>query len=547
MRITNLFRAPAHRISELYPPRHIRAILNQCREQDAKDNAALSPPPDERIRTISLLFAEAYPPTRQLSLVQRLQELNWFDDSEPSSVIAWLTRMRTRQSGQGFYNLGFFGKKQVFRGAECELPESVDVARAYLFQLTPGHTIIVFQFEYKADAPQLLPNALSTVHSTRVERTNKGWRFHIPESQKRTAIIAACQTRRQEAIKWVRSLLPGMFVEEGISMFPTLEVTLTQKASLADAPTSVDDYRHLLGLDTYAPISDEHFGGAIVRFSEADLSNHLFLTATDNSLLASKDITVYGGRTTQGLNNALWSELNGWFAEWSLNAVMMTYERSVARLRDTLWATSRHTTSRHHLSARVRCDAMAFTHELQCLTENCHHGTGRAREFYFCNADGTKETTREVLCRSLRDRARGLARSARLAMDAEQATSAMDGARSNDRLQKTMAALTFVGVAIAGLQLYQAISPSPSDARPAISQAPTPAAPGTEPASVARRVDTPTSARSTQRIDLPSTATKPRGDEPQRQPAPTKRQDNPGKTTPAGQTGKSNSSPAHQN
>lgn len=231
LRFPNLFRSP---------DREEREYL---RHRDAEDNLASRVPSDERLRQVALWGVEVFGPAEADRLYSAITRLGWNDErlfglnTDPPG--SWIGEQRT-YGIEGSLNLGVIerpGKSRFLpRGRHAQLPDAVDYAHGWVYQLSPSVTAICICFvltDVASNAYQAEINLdRKTVHKPR----EGGYRSYNVEHAKRRAVDVARIKLRAVVTEWFAENLPGLFsVASDGSRLPTAELLTTLNQSLLDA------------------------------------------------------------------------------------------------------------------------------------------------------------------------------------------------------------------------------------------------------------------------------------------------------------------------
>jgi len=225
--------------------------------RDAEDNVASRVPSDERLRQVALWGIEVFGPAEIDGLYLALEKLGWNEDrlfglnTAPSS---WIREQRTYGT-EGNLNLGLIerpGKSRFIpRGRPAPLPEAVDYAHGYVYQLSPSVTAVILCFVLNDSASSAYQVELSIDRRTEHEPLDNGYRSYNVEHVKGRAIDLARSKSRKIVIEWFDTHLPGLFsrAPDG-NRLPTAELLTTAQQPLfgeiADAKRREPDWVKLV-------------------------------------------------------------------------------------------------------------------------------------------------------------------------------------------------------------------------------------------------------------------------------------------------------------
>lgn len=209
------------------------------KQRDVDDNLSSRVPADERLRQTALWGVEVFGPGEVGALNLALDRLGWNDDrlfSFNTNPSPWIDKQRTYGT-EGNLNLGVIerpGKSRFLpRGRPAPLPEGVDYAHGYVYQLSPSFTAIVLCFiltDSVSDSHRIELNLdRKTVH----EPLEGGYRSYGVEHAKRRAVDQARSRSRTLIVEWFAQHLPGRFsrAPDG-NRLPTAELITTTSQPL---------------------------------------------------------------------------------------------------------------------------------------------------------------------------------------------------------------------------------------------------------------------------------------------------------------------------
>jgi hypothetical protein len=218
------------------------------RRRDAEDNLSSRVPPREELRQIALWGVEIFGPAEAERLHVAMSRLGWNDEqlfglsADPG---AWVGEQRTYGS-EGSLNLGTIerpGKSRfLLRGRRAPLPESVDYAHGWVFQLSPSVTAVIICFTLKEPLTTSFQTELNLDRRTVNEPLDGGYRLNDVEHAKRKAVELARTHARALIVNWFNAHLPGLFSLAGDgNRLPTAELlTTNSQALLPDEQTTVN-------------------------------------------------------------------------------------------------------------------------------------------------------------------------------------------------------------------------------------------------------------------------------------------------------------------
>ena len=218
------------------------------KQRDLDDNLSSRVPVEERLRQTALWGVEVYGPGEVSALNLALNRLGWNDDrlfglnTNPS---LWIDKQRTYGT-EGNLNLGVIerpGKSRFLpRGRPALLPEGVDYAHGYVYQLSPSFTAIILCFVLTDTASDSYRIEINLDQKTTHESLEGGYRSHGVEHAKRRAVDQLRSRSRALIVKWFAQHLPGRFslAPDG-NRLPTAELITTTIQPLFPEPRKVLD------------------------------------------------------------------------------------------------------------------------------------------------------------------------------------------------------------------------------------------------------------------------------------------------------------------
>lgn len=209
------------------------------KQRDEDDNLSSRVPADERLRQTALWGVEVFGPGEVDALNLALDRLGWNDErlfglsTNPSP---WINKQRTYGT-EGNLNLGVFerpGKSRFLpRGRPAPLPEGVDYAHGYVYQLSPSFTAIILCFVLADSVSDSYRIELNLDRKTVHEPLEGGYRSYGVEHAKRRAVDQARSRSRTSIVEWFAKHLPGRFsrAPDG-NRLPTAELITTTSQPL---------------------------------------------------------------------------------------------------------------------------------------------------------------------------------------------------------------------------------------------------------------------------------------------------------------------------
>lgn len=220
-------------------PSPYRSERDYLRERDAQQNLATRVPSDERLRQIAVWGVEIYGPAEIDKLQLGMKRLGWNDErlfSFNRNPGSWIDEQRTYGT-EGSFNLGLIdrpGKSRfIMKARPAPLPEAVDYAHGWIFQLSPSITAVIICFVLREPAGNTYQREINLDRKTVHEHLEGGYRSYDVEHAKRRAVDAARASARTIATNWFGTHLPGLFslAPDG-NRLPTTELLLTDNACL---------------------------------------------------------------------------------------------------------------------------------------------------------------------------------------------------------------------------------------------------------------------------------------------------------------------------
>jgi hypothetical protein len=222
-------------------PSPYRGDREYLRRKDIEDNLNSRVPPDERLRQSALWAVEIFGPAEADKLHTSLTKLGWNEarlyglNTDPGS---WLGEQR-KYGTEGSLNLGVIerpGKSHFLsRGRHAPLPDAVDFAHGWLYQLSPSVTAVILCFVMKESATVAYEVEINRDRKTMHEPLQGGYRVHnVGHLKRRSVELVRIETRAMVA-DWFASHLPGLFslAADG-NRIPTAELLTTKDKQLFD-------------------------------------------------------------------------------------------------------------------------------------------------------------------------------------------------------------------------------------------------------------------------------------------------------------------------
>ncbi len=437
--------------------------------RDIEDNLKLRVPPDQRLRQSALWAVEIFGPAETDKLYSALAKLGWNEDrlfsfnADPGS---WLSEQR-KYGTEGCLNLGMIerpGERRFLTlGRHAPLPDAVDYAHGWLYQLSPSVTAVILCFAMKESTAVAYEVEINRDRKTTHEPLGGGYRTHSVEYLKRRSIELVRKETRAIVADWFSNHLPGLFclAADG-NRIPTAELLTTKDQQLFDDEhTSVDP--HWVQLAT--PLGRGEVW--TLRSSDAirlcwpdfedDLRFHGVIHLRTTGLTAA-DMLHRGNHGNASYVSLVDDHLRGVLVHFAAIAALREITR---RLRLTPSALAADTTSRR---GTVRCleqirlffdrsvGVPALTSELVAASEHIHSYKWNCSEFQ--TTPWHKDEKPRLMSETLRARTHFLAIRAR---DLEKETrelleqlSAILSTRENIRTQARMELVT-IGAAIVSI------------------------------------------------------------------------------------------------
>jgi hypothetical protein len=329
--------------------------LGEAREyhekKDPEDNRNTTPPDDERIEVHSVWVAECYAPSHTASLMAGIRGLGWdqerVTDFFKGGVSGWLNEGRKSPYGGAYLNLSPIERpgQRRFIGPEirvADLPDSVDYARGYAFNILSSLTIITLQFVLTDEAATVLEDTLRTPLRTVFEEEGDTTRIITVVNGKQEAVHRARVNLRSECATWFKENIPGLFSEGSLDGdFPTCEfITLQQARPFERSPkgTPIDNYKWLLGMEHDSDAwNSSSLPGLRLEVPTRGFQQSpyaLVLAGKKDEIASDEDLSMYGGRNRNGYTGWLDQRIDGVLSVWSLQALLAAYEQRLAVLRD---------------------------------------------------------------------------------------------------------------------------------------------------------------------------------------------------------------------
>lgn len=466
--LRSVWRRLHYRFPNWVPLPH-RGDREYLRRRDIEDNLKSRIPPDEHLRQIALWAVEIFGPAEADRLHSALTKLGWNEDrlfgfnADPGS---WLSEQR-KYGTEGSLNLGVIerpGKSRfLLRGRHAPLPDAVDYAHGWLYQLSPSVTAVVLCFAMKESATVAYEAEINRDRKTTHEPLKGGYRSYNVEHLKRRSIEFVRKEARAMVADWFTIHLPGLFslATDG-NRIPTAELLTTKEQQLFDDErTPVDP--HWTRLATPLGIREVWTlkSSDAIRLCwpgfEDDLRFHGVIHLR-TARLSTEDLLHRGNHGDASYVSLVDDHLRGVLVHFAAIAALREVTR---RLRLTPSALAADTTSRR---GTVRCleqirlffdrsvGIPAFTSELAAGSEHVHSYKWNCSEFY--TTPWHKDEKPSLMSETLRARThffairtQGLEKETRQLLEQ---LSAILSTRENIRTQTRMELVT-IGAAIVSI------------------------------------------------------------------------------------------------
>lgn len=303
-----------------FVPTPNRDDRDYIRRRDAESNLATRVPADERLRQVALWGVEIFGPAEADALNGAIERLGWNEDqllglnTNPAS---WINEQRTYGT-EGNLNLGVIERpgnsRFLPRGRTAPLPESVDYAHGYIYQLSPSVTAVIICFVLKESASRAYHEELDLDRKTVHEPLKGGYRSHTVEHAKRRAVDLSRTRSRAQIVEWFEAHLPGFFsrTPDG-NRLPTAELISTTSEPLLVGVTAQKhpepDWIRLLSQLGHPEIwtLNDCAGLALCwPESEGDLRYHAIVSLRTSLITA--DHLKYRGETGDAVHASIVSE-----------------------------------------------------------------------------------------------------------------------------------------------------------------------------------------------------------------------------------------------
>ena len=454
------------------PERH--ELLEMYRKHDADDNAKTEPPSDEVIDLRCVWAVEFYTPSQISKLVRGFESLGWNTDDSLGlhhNPTRWVQCTRESPDGGGWLNLGAIqrpsGGIHFDFGRKAPLPSGVEYALAAMYSLTSSITCIVIGFVLEEGQNRRFEQALRQRRQTYLmPLRGRGHRIVDPSAQKATDIMTLRDEMRELAAGWFGAHLPGLFASGSLAgEYPTCEF-LTLRNAVPFPPHSARDYTHYQWLsilnisnDFYAWNSKELRGMKFVWPLSDDIHSRFHSVIVAREADFSEDIMRHYGGTNRGpIASYVNQFMQGLLSRWALAALLSGFESYLNNMRDSTDFKPNDKVKplrllenlAHHITQSV--DISAVSAELQNFAApKGRWFTHNVNVFYPCNPDlwrNEEIVLTEVIRQQIAGRAGWLRNVDRSVRDILIQYGTVLGARENIKLQKRMAYLTWVILAL---------------------------------------------------------------------------------------------------
>jgi hypothetical protein len=229
------------RLPGLVPSPYV-ADRDYLRDRDANHNLASRVPSEESLRQIAIWGVEIFGSAEIDRLQLGLKRLGWNDDrlfGFKSNAGSWIDEQRTYGT-EGSLNLGLIdrpGKNRfLLQGRPASLPDAVDYAHGWVYQLSPSITAVSLCFVLKKSASNAYQAEINLDRKTVHEPLGDGYRSYDVEHAKRCAVDQARIRTRAFITEWFAAYLPGLFslAPDG-NRLPTAERLTTESECLLTA------------------------------------------------------------------------------------------------------------------------------------------------------------------------------------------------------------------------------------------------------------------------------------------------------------------------
>ena len=454
------------------PERH--ELLERYRRRDADDNAKSEPPSDEVIDLRCVWAVEFYTPSQISKLLRGFESLGWNTDDSLGSdrnPTHWVQRNRELPHGGGWFNLGIIQRSGEGRdfghGRKAPLPSGVEYALASMYSLRSSITCIVIGFVLDETQNSRFEQALRRRRqSYRIPLPGRWYRIANPSAQKETDIRTLRDEMREHAAGWFRAYLPGLFASGRLAReYPTCEF-LTLRNAVPFPPHSArdhtkDEWLRILNIhdDFYAWRAKELRGLKFVWPLRHDTHSrfHAVIAAREEDF-SGEMMRPYGGNDRNSLVCYVDQFVNGLLSRWALAGFLAGFERYLNNVRDSADFKPNDRVKPLHLLEDLAShiaksvDIAAMSVELQNFA--AHKGTWFTHDinvFYPCNPAlhrNAEIVLIEAIRQQIADRAEWLRNVDPPVRDMLIQYGATLGARENIKLQKRMAYLTWVILAL---------------------------------------------------------------------------------------------------
>lgn len=366
--------------------------------REAEDNAASRVPTEERLRQVAIWGVEIFGPAEADGLHLAMKRLGWNEDrlfgfnTDPGT---WIGEQR-KYGTAGSLNLGVIerpGKRRFLpRGRQAPLPDTVDYAYGWVYQLTPSITAVILRFVLTDSASNAYRAEIDLDRKTVYEPLAGGYRSYGVEHAKRRAVDLARIRTRALVAEWFVAHLPGLFslASDG-NRLPTAELlTTTHHSLLITKRSSIEpDWIDLMSPRGHREVwTLKNFDGLKLCWPdfEGDLRYHGIVNLQTN-LLTAEHLKHFGDPSDAVHAAFVDDHVRGVLVNFAATAAL---REIISRLRLTPSTLSVDTTSRR---GTVRClehirlffdrsvGIPAFTSELAAKSEQIHSYRWNCDEF----------------------------------------------------------------------------------------------------------------------------------------------------------------------
>lgn len=447
-------------------------------EKDSMQNAASRVPDEEDLRQLAIWGVELFGPAEIETLYRSFRQLKWDNErlfGACARPVAWITQQRMYGS-EGSLNLGIIdrhGKRRFLLDTlHAPLPDSVDYARGYVYQVTPSLTAVLLCFVLTDAASHAYRLALAPDRATKNIRRQGtgGYRVLDVAYQKRFAVENVRAESRQMIARWFATYLPGLFSSRpGQGTLPTAELIATSKEALPtnretgylkeDWACLMTDYGHR-DVWTHQDVP----GLSLFWEDRDDRSRYHCLVNLRVDLVDEHALGTNGDRSADTYTALVGDHIDGVLINLAVNAILREMIRTLRLTRDTLRSPRGRTELQRTLS-HIR-GFFDQTNGLPTIAAELLTRAGTDRSYRWqcgnlvANLLHPEDKPREI-AETLRSWAQFLSTSA-VAQDKEtrdhlEQLASILSTQENVRTQRRMEAVTFVATILAAASLIVAL------------------------------------------------------------------------------------------